>query len=201
VIGSLKADPSASAIGMWKGADEPWKARLRPAWLRFAYCLATGRGRRSWCAGRTPLDRNHLWVTVQAARAGVWSLEPYSAVTDVHGVNQYPIAIGDPDPDLGQVGLWTDVLRWATPSRSVWTTHGLPESTCLARVDSKASLTLLEDRSSFTGNARNQGAFAGHHLAAEGCQQLRIAPVDASVTVKPDPSPGEIAIDERGLIP
>ena len=122
VIGSLKGDPSASAIGMWKGADEPWKARLRPAWLRFAYCLATGRGRRSWCAGRTPLDRNHLWVTVQAARAGVWSLEPYSAVTDVHGVNQYPIAIGDPDPDLGQVGLWTDVLRWATPSRSVWTT-------------------------------------------------------------------------------
>jgi hypothetical protein len=122
VIGSLKADPSASAIGMWKGADEPWKARIRPSWLRFTYCLATGRGRRSWCAGRTPLDRNHLWVTVQAARAGVWSLEPYSAVTDVHGVSQYPIAIGDPDPDLGQVGLWTDVLRWATPNRSVWTT-------------------------------------------------------------------------------
>jgi hypothetical protein len=61
-------------------------------------------------------------VTVQAARSGVWSLEPYSVVTDIHGVSQYPIAIGDPDPDLGQVGLWTDVLRWATPKRSVWTT-------------------------------------------------------------------------------
>ena len=122
VVGMLEADPSFAAVGMWKGADEPWRYRMRPASLRFAYCLATGRGPRGWCAGRTPLDHRHLWVTVQAPRAGVWSLAPYAAVTDIHGVNSYPIAIGDPDPDLGEVGSWTDVLSAATPRHSVWTT-------------------------------------------------------------------------------
>jgi hypothetical protein len=122
VVGMLEADASGRAIGMWKGADEPWKFRMRPASLRFAYCLATGRGERAWCVGRAPIDREHLWVTVQAPRAGVWSLHPYSAVTDVHGVNNYPIAIGDPDPELAEVGSWTNVLRLATPRQAVWTT-------------------------------------------------------------------------------
>jgi hypothetical protein len=122
VVGSLEGDPSGSAIGMWKGADEPWRFRLRPATLRFAYCLTTGRGKRSWCAGRLPIDREHLWVTVQAPRAGVWSLASYSEVSDLHGVNHYPIAIGDPDPNLAEVGSWTNVLRLATPNRAVWTT-------------------------------------------------------------------------------
>jgi hypothetical protein len=122
VVGSLEADPSAGAIGMWKGADEPWKYRIRPGSLRYAYCLMTGRGPQSWCAGRAPLDRERLWVTVQAPRAGVWSLAPYAAVTDLHGVNRYPIAIGDPDPDLSEVGSWTNVLRLATPNQAVWTT-------------------------------------------------------------------------------
>jgi hypothetical protein len=122
VVGSLEADPSGRAIAMWKGADEPWRFRQRPASLRFAYCLATGRGERKWCAGRRAIDREHLWVTVQAPRAGVWSLAPYSSVTDVHGVNSYPIAIGDSDPELGEVGSWTNVLRLATPRQAVWTT-------------------------------------------------------------------------------
>jgi hypothetical protein len=122
VVGTLEADPSGRAIGMWKGADEPWKFRQRPASLRYAYCLATGRGERRWCAGRGPIDRDHLWVTVQAPRAGVWSLAPYAEVTDLHGVNSYPIAIGDPEPELGEVGSWTNVLRLATPREAVWTT-------------------------------------------------------------------------------
>src|SRR5918994_1427007 len=94
VVGTLDADPSASAIALWKGADEPWRFRMRPASLRFAYCLVTGK-RRSWCAGHAPVDTGRLWVTVQAPRAGVWSLAPYAEVTDIHGVNSYPIAIGD----------------------------------------------------------------------------------------------------------
>jgi hypothetical protein len=122
VVGSLKADPSGVAIGMWKGADEPWRFRVPPASLRFAYCLATGRGPRSWCAGRAPVDSDHLWVTVQAPRGGIPGLARYSPVTDLHGINRYPIAIGDPDPDLRDVGLWTDRLRWATPNGAVWTT-------------------------------------------------------------------------------
>jgi hypothetical protein len=122
VVGSLKADPSGRAIGMWKGADEPWYWGMRPRSLRFAYCLLTGRGEREGCAGRLPIDRQHLWVTVQAPRAGVWSLASYSEVTDIHGVNHYPIAIGDPDPDLHEVGAWTNVVRLATPREAVWTT-------------------------------------------------------------------------------
>jgi hypothetical protein len=122
VIGSLEGDPSGSAIGMWKGADEPWRFRIRPSSLRFAYCLGTGRGRRSWCAGETPVDSEHLWVTVQAPRGPAPRLTRYSEVTDVHGVNRYPIAIGDPDPDLDDVGRWTNLLYWTTPNHAVWTT-------------------------------------------------------------------------------
>ena len=123
VVGA-RGRSSASAIALWKGADEPWRFRMRPASLRFAYCLATGR-KRSWCVGHAPVDTGRLWVTVQAPRAGVWSLAPYSEVTDVHGVNSYPIAIGDPDPDLSEPGSWTNILGLATPKRAVWTTLGI----------------------------------------------------------------------------
>jgi hypothetical protein len=122
VIGSLEADPSGSAIGMWKGADEPWRYRVPFSSLRHAYCLGTGRGLRAWCAGSAPLDSDHLWVTVQAPRGPVPRLTRYSAVTDMHGINRYPIAIGDPDPDLDDVGRWTNLLHWVTPRRAVWTT-------------------------------------------------------------------------------
>jgi hypothetical protein len=122
VIGSLKGDPSGTAIGMWKGADEPLRFRVPFSALRFAYCLGTGRGPRAWCAGEAPLDSQHLWVTVQAPRGPVPRLTRYSAVTDVHGVNRYPVAIGDPDPDLDDVGRWTNLVHWTTPSRAVWTT-------------------------------------------------------------------------------
>jgi hypothetical protein len=122
VIGALEADPSAAAIAMWKGADEPWRFRIRPSSLRFAYCLGTGRGRRSWCGGQRAVDSEHLWVTVQAPRGPAPRLTRYSEVTDVHGVNRYPIAIGDPDPDLDDVGRWTNLLHWTTPNRAVWTT-------------------------------------------------------------------------------
>jgi hypothetical protein len=122
VIGALEADPSGSAIGMWKGADEPWRFLVPESWLRFSYCLGTGRGRRSWCAGRAPLDTDHLWVTVQAPRGGIPRLARYSSVTDIHGINRYPVALGNHDPDLRDVGLWTNRLSWATPNRAVWTT-------------------------------------------------------------------------------
>lgn len=122
VIGTLEGDPSGSAIGLWKGADEPWRFLVEPSWLRFSYCLGTGRGRRAWCEGRPPLDSDHLWVTVQAPRGGIPRLQRYGAVTDIHGINRYPIAIGSHDPNLRDVGLWTNRLAWATPNRAVWTT-------------------------------------------------------------------------------
>ncbi len=125
VIGTLERDPSASALGMWKGADEPWRYRTTIPSLRFAYCLATSRGDRRWCEGKRPADSGHLWVTVQPARGSGPELARYSRVTDVHGVNHYPVSLGNPDPDLREVGRWTDILAWATPNRAVWTTLGV----------------------------------------------------------------------------
>jgi hypothetical protein len=121
VIAALKRDPGGRAIGMWKGAEEPWRYRIPPASLGFAYCLATSRSPRG-CAGRAPADSDHLWVTVQAPRGSPRGLRRYSPVTDVHGVNYYPVSAGNPDPALHGVGLWTERLARATPNRSVWTT-------------------------------------------------------------------------------
>jgi hypothetical protein len=125
VIGSLERDPSASALALWKGADEPWRYRTTIPSLRFAYCVATSRGDRRWCKGKRPADSDHLWVTVQPARGSGPDLAPYSRVTDVHGVNHYPVSLGNPDPNLHEVGRWTDILAWATPSQAVWTTLGV----------------------------------------------------------------------------
>ena len=121
VIGALKRDSSGAAIGMWKGAEEPWRYRIPPASLGFAYCVATSNSRQA-CAGRRPADSHHLWVTVQAPRGSPKSLRRYSRVTDVHGFNYYPISLGNPEPALHEVGIWTDRLARATPNRSVWTT-------------------------------------------------------------------------------
>jgi hypothetical protein len=125
VIAALERDPSSVALGMWKGADEPWRYRTTVPSLRFAYCVATSRGDRRWCEGKPPADSDHLWVTVQPARGSGPELARYSRVTDVHGVNHYPVSLGNPDPNLDEVGRWTDILSWATPSRSVWTTLGI----------------------------------------------------------------------------
>jgi hypothetical protein len=121
VIASLEHDPSRSGIGMWKGAEEPWRYRIPPASLGYAYCVATSR-RLEGCAGSSPADSDHLWVTVQAPRGSPRGLARYSAVTDVHGVNYYPVSLGNPDPALHQVGRWTDMIAMITPNRSVWTT-------------------------------------------------------------------------------
>jgi hypothetical protein len=125
VIGALEQDPSSTALGMWKGADEPWRFRTTVPSLTFAYCVATSRGDPRWCKGKRPADSDHLWVTVQPARGSGPELGRYSRVTDVHGVNHYPVSLGNPNPNLDEVGRWTDILAWATPSRAVWTTLGI----------------------------------------------------------------------------
>ena len=123
VITSLENDPSGTAIGMWKGADEPLWSGFAPSSLQFAYCLATSRGERSWCGGEPPEDEDHLWVTIQAPRGTASQLEPYSAVTDTHGVDHYPVTFRNrADPRLHEVGEWTKTVASITPNRSVWTT-------------------------------------------------------------------------------
>lgn len=122
VITTLKNDPGSPGLGMWKGADEPFWTGVPVSSLRFAYCMGTSRGDPSWCANEPPVDSDHLWVTIQAPRGTASDLAPYSAVTDTHGSDAYPIDIDISNPDLHQVGIWTNLIVSITPSHSVWTT-------------------------------------------------------------------------------
>jgi IPT/TIG domain len=122
VIDTLTNDPSGSAIAMWKGRDEPWWGGIFPSQLEFAYCRVTGRGNPAWCAGETPLDPNQLWVTIEAPRGVAGDLALYNPVTDVHGVDDYPVTLKNPDPNLHSVGDWTALLDSLRPARPVWTT-------------------------------------------------------------------------------
>jgi hypothetical protein len=122
VVTELTQDPWARGIGMWKGADEPFWVKTKPKDLQYAYCLATSRGQRAWCGGEEPVDSAHLWVTIQAPRGDAADLAPYSAVTDVHGVDDYPVTLANPDGDLHEIGVWTDRISSVTPNRDAWTT-------------------------------------------------------------------------------
>ena len=123
VIGLLEGDPSGTALAMWKGADEPWLAGFAPEELQYAYCVATSRGESSWCGGRPVADSDHLWVTIQAPRGTPSDLAPYAAVTDVHGVDHYPVTYARrADPDLHEIGTWTRTIASVTPNHAVWTT-------------------------------------------------------------------------------
>jgi hypothetical protein len=118
VIALLEDDP---AMAMWKGADEPQLAGFAPEALQYAYCVATSRGQAGWC--QQPADEEHLWVTIQAPRGTPTQLAPYSAVTDIHGVNHYPVTWANrADPRLHEVGTWTNTIASITPNQAVWTT-------------------------------------------------------------------------------
>jgi hypothetical protein len=122
VVDALTSDPSGSAIAFWKGRDEPWYSEIAPAALQFAYCRVTSRGDPLWCNGENPLDPSQLWVTIEAPRGTPADLAPYSSVTDVHGVDIYPVTLPHPIPNLHAVGTWTETLASITPFAPVWTT-------------------------------------------------------------------------------
>jgi hypothetical protein len=122
VVNTLTDDPSGSAIAFWKGRDEPWWGDFLPSQLQFAYCRVTSRGDPSWCDNEVPLDPSQLWVTIEAPKGSAAELAPYSSVTDVHGVDIYPVTLAQPFPNLHRVGTWTASLASVTPLGPVWTT-------------------------------------------------------------------------------
>jgi hypothetical protein len=122
VVGALASDPSGSAIGLWRGRDEPWWSDIEPSALQFAYCRVTSLGDPAWCAGEAGLDPGPPWVTIEAPQGTAADLAPYSSVTDVHGVDIYPVTWGNPSPDLHRVGTWAATLASITPDAPVWTT-------------------------------------------------------------------------------
>jgi hypothetical protein len=119
VVTTLRGD---AGLGFWKGADEPWWNHWAPSVLQYGYCETTGRGGPAWCQGAAPLDGAHSWITVEAPRGTAPDLAPYSPVTDSHGVDDYPVTLKAPDPDLHQVGLWTSTLASITSNHAVWGT-------------------------------------------------------------------------------
>ncbi|HEY8077556.1 MAG TPA: hypothetical protein VIF62_25695, partial [Labilithrix sp.] len=100
-----------------KGADEPFWGKRTPESLAHAFSVVKA------------LDPSHELVTIQAPKpdtadglptAGAAdALAPYEAVTDFHGVDVYPVAYGNADPDLHRVGAWTQTIVKATPKRPV----------------------------------------------------------------------------------
>ena len=107
VVAALKDDPG---LGMWKGADEPWWMGVGPPTLEHAFRTTK------------TIDPGHVWVTIQAPRGNPWDLQPYSAVTDLHGVDIYPVDYRFADPRLRAVGKWTRTIRSVTPNQAVFMT-------------------------------------------------------------------------------
>ena len=107
VVAALRGSPG---LGMWRGADEPWWLRWPASALTYAHSLVRS------------LDPAHRVLTVQAPRGTRWDLEAYSAATDAHGINAYPVTYGRRDPPLHIVGQWTAMVRSVTPSNAVVTT-------------------------------------------------------------------------------
>jgi hypothetical protein len=107
VVAALADDPG---LGAWKGADEPWWIGVGPDRLRHSYAMTKA------------IDPGHVWITIQAPRGNPWDLAPYSAVTDVHGVDIYPVDYKVPDPRLHAVGKWTRTIRSVTPNQAIFMT-------------------------------------------------------------------------------
>jgi hypothetical protein len=107
VVTSLAPD---TGLGLWKGSDEPFWQGLSASSLAYAYQTTHS------------LDPQHLTVIIEAPRGTAAQLAPYSAVTDVHGVDVYPISFIHPRPSLVAVGDRTALMASITPRHGVSTT-------------------------------------------------------------------------------
>jgi hypothetical protein len=107
VVSGVRND---AGFGMWKSFDEPILHGVSAGSLRYAYSTIHA------------LDGAHVSVTIQAPTGSAAQLQPYSAVTDVHGVDIFPVRYGISHPDLHSVGRWTARVRSVTPRGSVVTT-------------------------------------------------------------------------------
>ena len=97
-------------LAYWKSFDEPNLHGVSATSLRYAYSTIHA------------LDGAHVSVTIQAPTGSATQLRPYSAVTDVHGVDVFPVRYGVQRPDLHSVGRWTARMRSCAPTGSVVTT-------------------------------------------------------------------------------
>ena len=133
VVEALRHSPG---LGLWRGMDEPWWIRWPASALTYAYETVRS------------LDPAHPMLTVQAPRGTRWDLEAYSAATDAHGINAYPVTFRTRDPQLHIVGQWTAMVRSVTPSNAVVTTLQICSSGSVDPIGSGAYVlpTLRQER-------------------------------------------------------
>ena len=113
VVTSLASD---AGLGLWKGSDEPFRQGRSASSLAYAYQTTHD------------LDPAHLTFLIEAPQGTAAQLAPYSAVTDVHGVDNYPVTFSDPRPSLVTVGDRTALMASITPRRGVSTTLAICSS-------------------------------------------------------------------------
>jgi len=113
VVTSLASD---AGLGLWKGSDEPFRQGRSASSLAYAYQTTHD------------LDPAHLTFLIEAPQGTAAQLAPYSAVTDVHGVDDYPVTFSHPRPSLVTVGDRTALMASITPRRGVSTTLAICSS-------------------------------------------------------------------------
>ena len=174
ILGSLLLGPGRAAIGMWKGADEPFLNGFHPRALRYSYCRVTSRGHPSWCEGDGALDPTHVWVTIQGPRGIRSDLGSYASVTDIHGVNVYPVGLGGSDTDLHQVGRWTQRVASVSGGAPVWVTLQICAKASHDGRGNRAVPTRAQERYMLYDaiiNGARAVAFYGGHI--RGCWNAR----------------------------
>jgi len=157
VVAALKGH---SALGAWKGVDEPALAKVAPA--------AVVRGYQRLRA----LDPDHPLVLIEAPLGTVAELARYAAACDVTGADIYPVSYppgihaGGANSDVSVVGDVTRKLAQAARGKPVWTTLQIAWSGVLPPQHVPRFPTLLEERfmayQAVVAGARGLAFFGGH---------------------------------------
>jgi hypothetical protein len=160
-----------SALGAWKGHDEPAFGKVPPDNLARGHRLIAS------------IDGAHPVVIIQAPRGTAASLKPYQPAFDITGVDIYPVSYppgthaARPNKDLSVVGDLTQWIRSGAGGKPVWVTLQIAWSGVLPpgnvpRFPSNADLRFMAYQAIANG-ARGLAFFGGH------LQQV-MSPADAS---------------------
>jgi hypothetical protein len=157
VVNALKGH---SALGAWKGVDEPLHAKVPAA--------AVVRGYKRVRA----LDPDHPLVLVQAPLGTAAELAPYAAACDITGADIYPVSYppgihtGGANTDVSLVGDVTRKMNQAAGGKPVWTTLQIAWSGVVPPRHVPRFPTLLEERfmayQAIIAGARGLAFFGGH---------------------------------------
>jgi hypothetical protein len=168
IVNALKGH---SALGAWKGIDEPALSSVPPVGLERAYERVRA------------LDPDHPLVIIEAPLGTAAALAAYNNALDITGADIYPVSYppglhaGGANTDVSVVGDVTRRMVQAAHGKPVWATLQIAWSGALPPAHVPRFPTLLDARfmayQAIVAGARGL-AFFGGHLA----QVMRPADVD-----------------------